>query len=589
VVAEPEFDPNEIAQALRRNVESWKPSVEREEVGRVIEAGDGIARVKGLPNAMANELLEFPGGVLGLAFNLDEDEIGCIVLGESDHIEEGDLVKQTGQILSIPVGDAFLGRVIDPLGVPLDGKGQITAKARRNLEVQAANVVDRQPVKEPLETGITAIDAMTPIGRGQRELIIGDRQTGKTAIAIDAIIAQRDNWASGDRAKQVRCIYVAVGQKASTVAEVVETLRESGALDYTVVINASASDPAPYQYIAPYSGAALGAHWMYEGLHALAVYDDLSKQATAYRTLSLLLRRPPGREAYPGDVFYLHSRLLERAAKLSDRLGGGSLTALPIIETKGNDVSAYIPTNVISITDGQIYLEPDLFFAGVRPAINVGISVSRVGGNAQIRAMRRISGRLRIDLAQYRALEAFAQFGSELDKASQQQLARGARVVEVLKQPQYRPVPVERQVVAIWIATGGYLDDLPVEDAKRFVEEFTDHVASRTDVLDTIGNTGDLSEDAEVAMKQAVTDFRQVFAPTDTGPGSAAAAGVGAPRDALREDIGWDRLSSEGDEDEADDRRQDDRHEPETVEEAEPDAGLPDEEVGPVERPGPPG
>jgi F-type H+/Na+-transporting ATPase subunit alpha len=552
VVAEPEFDPSEIAQALRRNVESWKPSVEREEVGRVIEAGDGIARVKGLPNAMANELLEFPGGVLGLAFNLNEDEIGCVVLGESEHIEEGDLVKQTHQILSIPVGDGFLGRVIDPLGNPLDGVGSISAKARRNLEVQAPNVVDRQPVKEPLETGITAIDAMTPIGRGQRELIIGDRQTGKTAIAIDAIIAQRDNWASGDPKRQVRCIYVAVGQKASTVAEVVETLRDNGALDYTVVINASAADPVPFQYIAPYAGAALGAHWMYEGVHALAVYDDLSKQATAYRTLSLLLRRPPGREAFPGDVFYLHSRLLERAAKLSDELGGGSLTALPIIETKGNDVSAYIPTNVISITDGQIYLEPDLFFAGVRPAINVGISVSRVGGNAQIRAMRRISGRLRIDLAQYRALEAFAQFGSELDKASQQQLARGARVVEILKQPQYRPVPVERQVAAIWVATGGHLDELPVDDAKRFVEEFIDHLASRTDVLETIRTTGDLPEEAETSMKQTLEDFRRAFEPTESGPGSAAAAGVGSARDALREDVGWDRLSSEGDDDEPD-------------------------------------
>jgi F-type H+/Na+-transporting ATPase subunit alpha len=552
VVAEPEFDPREIAQALRRNVESWKPSVEREEVGRVIEAGDGIARVKGLPNAMANELLEFPGGVLGLAFNLNEDEIGCVVLGESEHIEEGDLVKQTHQILSIPVGDGFLGRVIDPLGNPLDGGGPISARTRRNLEVQAPNVVDRQQVKEPLETGITAIDAMTPIGRGQRELIIGDRQTGKTAIAIDAIIAQRDNWASGDPKKQVRCIYVAVGQKASTVAEVVETLRDNGALDYTVVINASAADPVPFQYIAPYAGAALGAHWMYEGVHALAVYDDLSKQATAYRTLSLLLRRPPGREAFPGDVFYLHSRLLERAAKLSDELGGGSLTALPIIETKGNDISAYIPTNVISITDGQIYLEPDLFFAGVRPAINVGVSVSRVGGNAQIRAMRRISGRLRIDLAQYRALEAFAQFGSELDKASQQQLARGARVVEILKQPQYRPVPVERQVVAIWVATGGYLDELPVDDAKRFVEEFIDHLASRTDVLETIRTTGDLPEQAETSMKQTLEDFRRAFEPTESGPGSAAAAGVGSARDALREDVGWDRLSSEGDDDEPD-------------------------------------
>jgi F-type H+/Na+-transporting ATPase subunit alpha len=587
VVAEPEFDPSEIARALRRNVESWKPSVEREEVGRVIEAGDGIARVKGLPNAMANELLEFPGGVLGLAFNLNEDEIGCVVLGESDHIEEGDLVKQTRQILSIPVGDGFLGRVIDPLGNPLDGAGPISARARRNLEVQAPNVVDRQPVKEPLETGITAIDAMTPIGRGQRELIIGDRQTGKTAIAIDAIIAQRDNWASGDPKKQVRCLYVAVGQKASTVAEVVETLRDNGALDYTVVINASAADPVPFQYIAPYSGAALGAHWMYEGLHALAVYDDLSKQATAYRTLSLLLRRPPGREAFPGDVFYLHSRLLERAAKLSDELGGGSLTALPIIETKGNDVSAYIPTNVISITDGQIYLEPDLFFAGVRPAINVGISVSRVGGNAQIRAMRRISGRLRIDLAQYRALEAFAQFGSELDKASQQQLARGARVVEILKQPQYRPVPVERQVVAIWVATSGHLDELLVEDAKRFVEQFTDHLASRTDVLETIRTTGDLSEETETSMKRTLEDFRRAFEPTEAGPGSAAAAGVGSARDALREDVGWDRLSSEGDDDEDRDGDRRERREPETVQAAEPDGGLPDEEVGRVEPPGP--
>ena len=548
-VDELNFDPKDIAEALRRNVESYTPSVEREEVGRVVEAGDGIARVKGLPGAMANELLEFPGGVLGLAFNLDEDEIGCIVLGQSSQIEEGDLVKQTGRILSIPVGDGFLGRVIDPLGAPIDGKGPIPDSGRRILEVQAANVVDRQPVKEPLQTGITAIDAMTPIGRGQRELIIGDRQTGKTAVAIDAIIAQRDNWASGDPKKQVRCIYVAVGQKASTVAEVVETLRDNGALDYTVVINAAASDPTPYQYIAPYSGAALGAHWMYEGLHALAVYDDLSKQATAYRTLSLLLRRPPGREAYPGDVFYLHSRLLERAAKLSDGLGGGSLTALPIIETKGNDISAYIPTNVISITDGQIYLEPDLFFAGVRPAINVGTSVSRVGGNAQVKAMRKIAGTLRIAMAQYRALEAFAQFGSELDKASQQQLARGVRVVEILKQPQYRPVPVEAQVVAIWVGTGGHLDALAVEDAKRFVDEFTNHLAARTDVLDSIRDTGEISDETEATLKQALEDFAQTFAPSEAGPGSEAAAGLGGPRDAVKEDVGWDRLSSADDED----------------------------------------
>jgi F-type H+-transporting ATPase subunit alpha len=522
-VDELNFDPKDIAEALRKNVESFTPSVEREEVGRVVEAGDGIARVKGLPGAMANELLEFPGGVLGLAFNLDEDEIGCVVLGESSQIEEGDLVKQTGRILSIPVGDGFLGRVIDPLGVPLDGKGPIPAEETRVLEIQAANVIDRQPVKEPLQTGITA---------------------------IDAIIAQRDNWASGDPKKQVRCIYVAVGQKASTVAEVVETLSDNGALDYTVIVNASASDPTPFQYLAPYSGAALGAYWMYEGLHALAVYDDLSKQATAYRTLSLLLRRPPGREAYPGDVFYLHSRLLERAAKLSDRLGAGSLTALPIVETKGNDISAYIPTNVISITDGQIYLEPDLFFAGVRPAINVGTSVSRVGGNAQIKAMRKIAGTLRITMAQYRALEAFAQFGSELDRESQKQLARGARVVEILKQPQYRPVPVESQVVAIWVGTGGYLDALPVEDAKRFVDDFIEHLSARTGVLDAIRDTGELSDEIEATLKQAVEDFTQAFVRSDAGEGSEAGVGQGAPRDQVKPDVGWDRLSSADDEDE---------------------------------------
>ena len=548
-MAELTFDPQTIAEALRKNVESWKPSVEREEVGRVVEAGDGIARVKGLPRAMANELLEFPGGVMGLAANLDEDEIGCIILGESDHIEEGDLVKQTGRILSVPVGDGFLGRVIDPLGNPLDGKGPIQVEDTRDLEIQAPSVVARQPVKEPLHTGTTAIDAMTPIGRGQRELIIGDRQTGKTAIAVDAIIAQRDDWASGDPKRQVRCIYVAVGQKASTVADVVGTLRENGALDYTVVVNASASDPAPFQYIAPYAGAALGAYWMYKGLHALAIYDDLSKQATAYRTLSLLLRRPPGREAYPGDVFYLHSRLLERAAKLSDELGGGSLTALPIVETKGGDVSSYIPTNVISITDGQIYLEPDLFFAGVRPAINVGISVSRVGGNAQIRAMRKIAGRLRIDLAQYRALEAFAQFGSELDKASQQQLARGARVVEVLKQPQYRPVPVERQVLHIWAATGGHLDDYPVEDAKRFVEGFAEYVETRhPEAIRAIGESGDLSERTERVLKEALETFEATFVPTGGGGGSESAAGEGSAPDQVKRDVGWERMSAVEDE-----------------------------------------
>jgi F-type H+-transporting ATPase subunit alpha len=548
------LDPANIAEALRRNVESWTPSVERGEVGRVIEAGDGIARVSGLPHAMANELLEFPGGVVGLAFNLDVEEIGCIILGESAHIQEGDAVKQTGTILSIPVGDGFLGRVVNALGEPVDEKGPIVGHERRNLEVQAANVVDRQPVKEPLYTGITAIDAMTAIGRGQRELIIGDRQTGKTAVAIDAIIAQRDNWASGDPKLRVKCIYVAVGQKASTVAEVVETLNDNGALEYTVVVNAPASDPAPFQYIAPYSGAALGAHWMYQGEHALIVYDDLSKQATAYRTLSLLLRRPPGREAFPGDVFYLHSRLLERAAKLSDELGGGSLTALPIIETKGNDISAYIPTNVISITDGQIYLEPDLFFAGVRPAINIGISVSRVGGNAQTKAMKKVAGRLRLDLAQYRALEAFAQFGSELDKASQQQLARGARVVEVLKQPQYRPLPVEREVVLIWAATGGYLDQFPVADSSRFVEEFLTYLESRTDVLAKIRDTGELSDESEAVLKSSVQEFAQGFSATMTGPGSEAALGESTPPDEVKPDVGWDRMSSVDEDEVAGDR-----------------------------------
>ena len=540
------LDPEGIAEALRRNVESWTPSVSREEVGRVMETGDGIARVSGLPRAMSNELLEFPGGVLGLAFNLDEDEIGCILLGDASHIEEGDAVTQTGRILSVPVGDGFLGRVVDALGRPIDGNGSIASDRVRNLEIQAPTVVQRQPVKEPLYTGITAIDAMTAIGRGQRELIIGDRQTGKTAIAIDAIIAQRELWGTD---RQVRCIYVAVGQKGSTVAEVVEALRENGALEYTVVVNASADSPAPFQYIAPYAGAALGAHWMYEGGHALVVYDDLSKQATAYRTLSLLLRRPPGREAYPGDVFYLHSRLLERAAKLSDDLGGGSLTALPIIETKGGDVSAYIPTNVISITDGQIYVEPELFFSGVRPAINVGISVSRVGGNAQVKAMKKVAGRLRIDLAQYRALEAFAQFGSELDKASQQQLARGARVVEILKQPQYRPIPVEREVVRVWVGTGGHLDAYPVADAVRFVEGFVEFLETRhAAVFEAIRTSGDLSDETETELRTALDAFQETFAPTSgDAAGSEAGRGEGTPRDEVKPDVGWDRMSSAGD------------------------------------------
>ncbi|HET9309944.1 MAG TPA: F0F1 ATP synthase subunit alpha [Actinomycetota bacterium] len=536
------IDPATIADALRKNVESWQPSVDREEVGRVISVGEGIARVAGLPRTMANELLEFPGGLLGMAFNLDESEIGCIIFGDSADIEEGHPVTQTGRILSVQVGDAFLGRVVDGLGRPIDDRGPIQSGETRNLEVQAPNVVSRQPVKEPLYTGIAAIDAMTAIGRGQRQLIIGDRQTGKTAVALDTIIAQKQYWGT-DQA--VKCIYVAIGQKASTVAEVVDTLREQGALEYTTVVNAAASDPAPFQYVAPYSGAAIGAHWMYNGDAVLIVYDDLSKQAVAYREISLLLRRPPGREAYPGDVFYLHSRLLERAAKLSDELGGGSMTALPIIETKGGDISAYIPTNVISITDGQLFLESELFFSGVRPAINVGVSVSRVGGAAQIKAMKKVAGRLRLDLAQFRALEAFAQFGSELDKASQQQLARGARVVEVLKQPQYEPQPVERQVVAIYAVTGGYLDDYPVEDAKRFIEEFATYLETRSpEVFSTIRDSGDLSEEAETQLKGALEAFKEGFSPTAGGAGSEAALGETTPPDEVKPDVGWDRMSS---------------------------------------------
>ena len=538
----------EITEALRRFVEGYQPELEHAEVGRVVQAGDGIAIVEGLPGAMANELLEFPRGILGIALNLSPDSIGCVILGEASEIEEGDPVKQTGRILSVPVGDGLLGRVVDALGRPLDGKGPIQYEDTRVLEIQAASVVDRQPVKEPMYTGIKAIDAMTAIGRGQRELIIGDRQVGKTAIAVDAIINQRQLWGTD---RQVKCIYVAVGQKASTVAEVVQALEANGALPYTVVVNASASDPAPFQYIAPYSGAAIGAHWMYKGEHALIVYDDLSKQATAYRTLSLLLRRPPGREAFPGDVFYLHSRLLERAAKLSDELGGGSLTALPLVETKGGDVSAYIPTNVISITDGQIYLENDLFYAGVRPAMNVGISVSRVGGNAQTKAMKQVAGRLRLDLAQYRELEAFAEFGSELDKASQQQLARGARVVEILKQPQFQPMPVEQQVMSIYAVTGGYLDQYPVEDAKRFESEFLQFMETRhPEVGEHLRTQGTLPEEIEEQLKQALGEFAKTFAPTQLDAGSAAAAGQGTPPDQVKPDVGWDRMSSVDDDDE---------------------------------------
>ena len=522
------IDPKEISSVLRRHVSEYKPTVEKEEVGRVTEVGDGIARISGLPGCMANEMLEFPGGTIGLAMNLEEDEIGAVVLGEAAHIEEGNPVKQTGRILSVGVGDELLGRVVDALGNPLDGKGPIRTSTRRPLEVQAPGVTARQPVKEPLQSGIKAIDAMTPVGRGQRQLIIGDRQTGKTAIAIDTIINQREHWGTDN---QVKCIYVAVGQKASTVAEVVAALEANGALEYTVIVNAAASDPAPFQFLAPYSGCAMGQHWMENGEAALIVYDDLSKQAIAYRQLSLLLRRPPGREAYPGDVFYLHSRLLERAAKLSDENGGGSLTALPIIETKGGDVSAYIPTNVISITDGQIFLEGDLFFSGVRPAINVGISVSRVGGNAQIKAMKQVAGRLRLDLAQFRELEAFAEFGSDLDKASQAQLDRGARVVEILKQRQYSPFPVEEQVISIWAVSNGHLDDIPIDKVQAFETGLLEHMRTRhSGVGETIRDTGKLEKDTEEALKKGVEEFKASFTDqVDTVETVAAEEGVPEP------------------------------------------------------------
>jgi F-type H+-transporting ATPase subunit alpha len=553
--------PDEIAEALRKHVESFTPEMKREEVGRVVETGDGIARVRGLPGVLANELLEFEGGVFGVAFNLEEDEIGVVVFGGEEETDAGEAVKRTGRILSIPVGDGMLGRVVDPLGRPIDGKGSIQAEADRPLELQAPSVVMRQPVKEPLQTGIKAIDAMTPIGRGQRELIIGDRQTGKTAIAIDTIINQRENWASGDPAKQVKCVYVAVGQKASTVAEVVAALEERGAMDYTVIVNAPGSVPAAFKYIAPYAGSAIGQHWMYQGQHALVIFDDLSKQAEAYRQVSLLLRRPAGREAYPGDVFYLHSRLLERCAKLSDEHGGGSLTGLPIVETKGGDVSAYIPTNVISITDGQIYLETDLFNSGVRPAINVGISVSRVGGDAQIKAMKQVAGRLRIDLAQYRELEAFAEFGSELDRASQQQLERGARVVEVLKQLQYRPMPIERQVVSIWAVTNGVLDDVPVDDCKRFEEELLEYVGTRHgELYEHLRTEGTMTDEIEATLRSAAEDFAKQFAPSEVAASTSGVIG-GGPVDELKEDIGWDRIG-------------------EQAPEAEPES--PEEEAGPV-------
>ena len=505
--------PEEIRDAIERNVAAYSPTTAREEVGRVIETGDGIARVEGLHSAMTNELLEFEGGLLGLALNLDVREIGVVLLGDGSKIAEGQAVRRTGEVLSVPVGDAFLGRVVDPLGNPIDGLGAIEAESRRVLELQAPTVVQRQPVKEPLQTGIKAIDAMTAIGRGQRQLIIGDRQTGKTAVCLDTILNQRENWLSGDPNKQVRCIYVAIGQKGSTIASVKGALEEYGAMEYTTIVAAPASDPAGFKYLAPYTGSAIGQHWMYAGKHVLIVFDDLSKQAEAYRAVSLLLRRPPGREAYPGDVFYLHSRLLERCAKLSNDLGAGSMTGLPIIETKANDVSAYIPTNVISITDGQCFLESDLFNSGVRPAINVGISVSRVGGSAQPKAMKKVAGRLRLDLAQFRELEAFAAFGSDLDAASKAQLARGARLVELLKQQQYAPQSMEREVVSVWGGTTGQLDEVPIEDIRRFDSEFLSFIErSKPEILDAIRTTTDFASDTVTVLETAMAEFKRQFA-----------------------------------------------------------------------------
>jgi len=505
--------PQEIREALERFVASYETTVApRDEVGAVTVIGDGIAKVEGLPSAMTNELLKFADGTLGIALNLDVREIGVVVLGDYGRIAEGQSVARTGEILSTPVGDNFLGRVVNPLGEPIDGLGLIEAEGTRILELQAPGVMARQSVKEPLQTGIKAIDSMTPIGRGQRQLIIGDRQTGKTAVAVDTIINQKQNWASGDPKKQVRCIYVAIGQKGSTIAAVKGALEEAGAMEYTTIVAAPASDAAGFKYLAPYTGSAIGQHWMYDGKHVLIVFDDLTKQAEAYRSMSLLLRRPPGREAYPGDVFYLHSRLLERCAKLNDEMGGGSMTGLPVIETKANDISAFIPTNVISITDGQCFFETDLFNSGVRPAINVGTSVSRVGGSAQVKAMRSVSGSLRVDLAQFRDLEAFAAFASDLDDASKAQLARGQRMVEILKQGQYEPYPVEEQVAAIWIGTSGSIDDVPVADVRRFEKEFisflkTDHAG----VLATIRETGLMADDTVTAFKDAVAQFKRGF------------------------------------------------------------------------------
>ncbi|GLZ39122.1 F0F1 ATP synthase subunit alpha [Actinokineospora sp. NBRC 105648] len=526
-MAELTISSDEIRSAIENYVSSYSPDVNREEVGTVSDTGDGIAHVEGLPSAMANELLEFPGGVVGVALNLDAREIGAAILGDYDKIEEGQEVKRTGKVLSVPVGDGFLGRVIDPLGNPIDGLGEIVADEQRALELQAATVVQRQPVEEPLQTGLKAIDSMTPIGRGQRQLIIGDRKTGKTAVCVDTIINQKKAWATGDPKQQVRCIYVAVGQKGSTIAGIKSALEEAGALEYTTIVAAPASDSAGFKWLAPYTGSALGQHWMYQGKHVLIIFDDLTKQAEAYRAISLLLRRPPGREAYPGDVFYLHSRLLERCAKLSDELGGGSMTGLPIIETKANDISAYIPTNVISITDGQCFLESDLFNSGQRPAVNVGTSVSRVGGAAQTKAMRSISGTLRLELAQFRELEAFAAFASDLDATSKAQLARGTRMMELLKQGQFSPMAVEEQFVSIFIGTKGYLDDLEVSEVRRFESGLHEHLRHRHEgILEEIRVSGKFSPDNEERLVAAVAAFKQNFTAgkADSARGADAAA-----------------------------------------------------------------
>jgi F-type H+/Na+-transporting ATPase subunit alpha len=525
-MAELTISSDEIRSAIENYVTSFSTHTSREEVGAVTYAGDGIARVEGLPSAMTSELLEFPGGVLGVALNLEVREIGTVILGNFETIEEGQEVRRTGRILSVPVGENFLGRVVDPLGIPLDGLGDIVPDEQRVLELQAPSVLDRQPVKEPLQTGIKAIDSQTPIGRGQRQLIIGDRKTGKTAVCVDTIINQKSNWATGDPTKQVRCIYVAIGQKGTTIAAVRQTLEDAGALEYTTIVAAPASDSAGYKWLAPYTGSAIGQHWMYQGKHVLIIFDDLSKQAEAYRAISLLLRRPPGREAYPGDVFYLHSRLLERCAKLSDELGAGSLTGLPIIETKANDISAYIPTNVISITDGQCFFESDLFNQGVRPAMNVGVSVSRVGGAAQIKAMKSVGGTLRLELSQYRELEAFAAFGAEnLDATSRRQLERGARLTELLKQGQYAPMPIEEQVVSIFLGTRGHLDDVAVVDVRRFESDFLTTVRKHhRDILDTIRETKQFSEDTEQQVVDAVTAFKKQFT---TAEGTALDSGLG--------------------------------------------------------------